>query len=373
VIRAVLIDNEPLALHYFQNKLQVFQQIQIIQTFTSVEVFLNELPSIEFEVLFLEVKLKELSGLEVADIIKTERPHVSVVFITSHHEFALQAYEIGGLDYLLKPISHARLEKTVTRIEHEFSIQQMLQQATQTLLNVQCFDQFAVYSNKSLVAFKTEKTKELFAYFILHPNIPIHRDYLIEILWPDLDYVRAKSNLHTALSYLRKTLNTIGYENCIVFSNKYYIFEKPSLVCDLYDFQKLHEDFSRLEFPSISLIHQCLAIYKNGLFVFDDYEWAKAYKDRLTKSYIELLEKGFQTTVFSDSDKAIEFLHALLEYDPYNEQKLEHYLYTLIQAGLHEQAHKIFLTYKQKLKEDLALAPSSTLLEISKKLFVESK
>ncbi|MEC1303835.1 MULTISPECIES: response regulator [Lysinibacillus] len=373
MIRAVLIDNEPLALHYFQNKLHAFQQIQVMQTFTSVEVFLNELPTMEFEAIFLEVKLQELSGLEVADIIKTERPQVSVIFITAYHEFALQAYEIGSLDYVLKPISHARLEKTVARIEHEFSIQQMLQQATQTVLTVQCFDQFAVYSNNSLVAFKTEKTKELFAYFILHPNIPIHRDYLIEILWPDLDYVRAKSNLHTALSYLRKTLNTIGYENCIVFSNKYYIFEKPNIVCDLYDFQKLHEDFSRLEFPSISLINQCLSIYKNGLFIFDDYEWSTAYKDKLMKSYIELLEKGFQTTVFSDTERAMEFLHALIEYDPYNEQKLEHYLYTLIQAGLHEQALKIFQTYTQRLEEDLALTPSSTLLEISKKLFVQHK
>ncbi|WP_445478406.1 response regulator [Lysinibacillus irui] len=373
MIRAVLIDNEPLALYYFQNKLHAFQQIQVIQTFTSVEKFLNELPNIEFDVIFLEIKLQELSGLEVADIIKTERPQVSVIFITSYHEFALQAYEIGGLDYLLKPISHTRLEKSIARIEHEFSIQQMLQQATQTVLNVQCFDQFAVYSNNSLVAFKTEKTKELFAYFILHPNIPIHRDNLIDILWPDLDYVRAKSNLHTALSYLRKTLNTIGYDNCIVFSNKYYVFEKPNIVCDLYDFQKLHEEFSRLEFPSISLIHQCLSIYKNGLFVFDDYEWSTAYKDRLTKSYIELLEKGFQLTIFSDTEKGIEFLQALLDYDPYNEQKLEHYLYTLLQAGLHEHAYKIFHAYKQKLKEDLALTPSPALLEISKKLFVYNK
>lgn len=47
----------------------------------------------------------------MADIIKTDRPHVSVIFITSYKEFALQAYEIGGLDYVLKPISHARLEK----------------------------------------------------------------------------------------------------------------------------------------------------------------------------------------------------------------------------------------------------------------------
>ncbi|HBT74201.1 MAG TPA: DNA-binding response regulator, partial [Lysinibacillus sp.] len=103
------------------------------------------------------------------------------------------------------------------------------------------------------------------------------------------------------------------------------------------------------------------------------YELTTAVKDRLTKTYIELLEMGFQTTFLSDTEKALEFLHALFEYDPYNEQKLEHYLYTLTQAGLHEQAYKIFQTYKQKLQEDLALTPSATLLEISQKLFVQYK
>ncbi len=371
MIRAVLIDNEPLALHYFQNKLQAFQQIQVVKTFTRVETFLQELPALEFEAIFLEVKLNELTGLEVADIIKTDRPHVSVIFITSHQEFALQAYDIGGLDYLLKPINHARLEKAIARIEHEYSIQQLIQKASKTMLNVQCFDQFAAYSNNSLIAFKTEKTKELFVYFILHPNIPIHRDYLIEILWPDLDYVRAKSNLHTALSYLRKTLSNIGYANCIVFSNKYYIFEKPSILCDLYDFQRYYDDFLKQEFPHISLINQCLSIYKNGLLIFDDYEWATAYKDKLTKSYIDLLEKGFQASVLTDTTKALDFLNSLLDFDPYNEQKLEHYLHTLINAGLYEQAYRVFQDYEQKLKEDLALTPSSTLLEITNKFFIQ--
>ncbi|MGE7091555.1 response regulator [Lysinibacillus sp. NPDC048646] len=369
VIRAVLIDNEPLALHYFQNKLQNFLQIEVIQTFTSVKLFLNNLPSMEFEVIFLEIKLDELSGLEVADIIKTNRPHVSVIFITSYRDFAIQAYEVGALDYLLKPISHARLEKTVLRIEHEFSMQKLTQQASSTLLKVQCFDQFAVYSNNSLVSFKTEKTKELFSYFILHPNMPIHRDYLIEILWPDLDYVRAKSNLHTALSYLRKTLNNIGYTNCIIFTNKYYIFEKPNIMCDLYEFQKYYNDFTKLEFPPIFLINQCLTIYKNGLLVFDDYGWATTYKDKHYKSYIDLLEKGIQATILTETDTAIDYLNSLLEYDPYNEQKLEYYLQVLMNAGHHQQAHKLFLAYEQKLKEDLALTPSPTLMEISNKLF----
>lgn len=113
-------------------------------------------------------------------------------------------------------------------------MQQLTQQASNTVLNVQCFDQFAVYSNNSLVSFKTEKTKELFSYFILHPNMPIHRDYLIEILWPNLDYVRAKSNLHTALSYLRKTLTNIGYSNCIIFFPISIIFLKNLILCVIY-------------------------------------------------------------------------------------------------------------------------------------------
>ena len=153
------------------------------------------------------------------------------------------------------------------------------------------------------------------------------------------------------------------------FSNKYYIFEKPNIMCDLYDFQQFYSDFSKLESPPIFLINQCLTIYKNGLLVYDDYSWATTYKDKLYKSYIDLLDKGFQATVLTDTETAIDYLNTLLAYDPYNEQKLEYYLQVLMNAGHHKQAHKILLAYEQKLKEDLALSPSPNLKEISKKLF----
>jgi len=119
------------------------------------------------------------------------------------------------------------------------------------------------------------------------------------------------------------------------------------------------------------LINQCLSIYKNGLPIYDDYEWATAYKDKLTKSYIDLLEKGFQATLLTDIDKALNFLNRLLEFDPYNEQKLEHYLHILINAGFHEQAYKVFLSYEQKLKDDLSISPSSTLIDISNNFFLQ--
>ncbi|WP_369814352.1 hypothetical protein [Lysinibacillus sp. FJAT-14745] len=57
-------------------------------------------------------------------------------------------------------------------------------------------------------------------------------------------------------------------------------------------------------------------------------------------------------------------MNYLLESDPYKEQKLEHYLHILINTGFHEQAYKVFLAYEQKLKDDLSISPSSTLIKI---------
>lgn len=121
--------------------------------------------------------------------------------------------------------------------------------------------------------------------------------------------------------------------------------------------------------PPLSLINQCLTIYKDGLLIFDDYEWATADRDKLTKSYIELLEKGFQISIMNETEVAIDYLNRLLEFDPYNDYKIEQYLQLLIDAGMQKQAHSVFLTYEQKLNEDLALTPSTTLQEMSNKLF----
>jgi DNA-binding LytR/AlgR family response regulator len=68
------------------------------------------------DIIFLDIKMPGISGIEVADMLLKE-PHISyVVFITAYEEYALDAFEVNAIDYILKPISEERLNKTIDRI-----------------------------------------------------------------------------------------------------------------------------------------------------------------------------------------------------------------------------------------------------------------
>ena len=66
------------------------------------------------DIVFLDVDMPELSGLDVADIIS---PFASVIFTTAFPNYAVQAFEKNGSDFILKPISFERFTKSVTKVQ----------------------------------------------------------------------------------------------------------------------------------------------------------------------------------------------------------------------------------------------------------------
>ncbi|MFX5393192.1 response regulator, partial [Acinetobacter baumannii] len=69
------------------------------------------------EVAFLDIRMPGLTGLEVAAAATAESPHTQVVFVTAYDQYAIDAFERGAIDYLLKPIAPQRLEATVQRLQ----------------------------------------------------------------------------------------------------------------------------------------------------------------------------------------------------------------------------------------------------------------
>lgn len=88
------------------------------ETVTEAIEFLN---SVQFDVVFLDIKMPGISGLELAGILKKmTRPPV-VVFITAYSEHALKAFELEALDYLMKPVFEQRFMETAARIKRYFN------------------------------------------------------------------------------------------------------------------------------------------------------------------------------------------------------------------------------------------------------------
>jgi two-component system LytT family response regulator len=113
-IRTLIVDDEPLARERIRSLLEQQPEIELIGECDNGLSALETIQEKKPELVFLDVQMPEMGGFEVLDNLK-EGPMPAVIFCTAHDQFALQAFEVHALDYLLKPFDRERFEKALGR------------------------------------------------------------------------------------------------------------------------------------------------------------------------------------------------------------------------------------------------------------------
>jgi two-component system, LytTR family, response regulator len=112
-LSAFLIDDEPLALKRLARMLSATGRVEILGSATDPAQGLHEVAAHPVDVLFLDIHMPGLSGFQVVERIPAGP---MVVFTTAHDEHAVRAFEVNAVDYLLKPVERARLDKALDRV-----------------------------------------------------------------------------------------------------------------------------------------------------------------------------------------------------------------------------------------------------------------
>jgi len=115
VLTAILVDDEPLALEGLKLRLEKIPQIKVIGEAGDGDQAIRLCQTLCPDVLFLDLNLPGLNGIEVVQALQSDILPM-VVFVSAYSEYALDAFEINAIDYVLKPANLARLQKTVERI-----------------------------------------------------------------------------------------------------------------------------------------------------------------------------------------------------------------------------------------------------------------
>lgn len=373
MLKAIIIDDEQLAITMLQNKLSQFSEVDVVKTYVSPHFDIEELKQLDVNVAFLDIEMGEVTGLDLAEAIHSRLPHIHIVFVTAYTEYAIQAFEVNSLDYLLKPATTTRLKKTISRLVEQVSqaVPPPTKESSEPFV-VECFKEFQLFHEGKPVQFKTSKVKELFAFFMLHKNTPVHRDILIESLWPDQDYKKSKINLHTCISHLRKLLNSLGYSQSILFSNQSYTFSVEKIQCDAGQFVRLANNIDEVNADTIQQVEDCISLYKGVLFELNDFHWATHFQQQLESKYADVLEKSIQYYLHTEQQKALHYLQLQLPLFPYDDQKVERYMTFLIEIEHRNEAIKLFIDYKNQLQTDLGVEPSDKLFELYNELKLPS-
>jgi two-component system, LytTR family, response regulator len=117
-IRAIIIDDERLARNELKKLLQDHSDIEVIEEAANVDDGIEKIELLNPDLIFLDIQMPGKTGFDLlAEVEKAPR----VIFITAYDEYAIKAFEVNALDYLLKPVEPKRLADAIQKLHIEIS------------------------------------------------------------------------------------------------------------------------------------------------------------------------------------------------------------------------------------------------------------
>lgn len=190
-----MIDDEILAIRELETMLKAFPELEIIGSSDRATKAVEQINSLKPDLIFLDINMPGMNGFELLEKLD-EAPEV--IFVTAYDEFAIQAFEVNALDYILKPVNPERLKDAVNKVQKKAA------------------------KDKSIESEKLGVDKKIFikdgekCYFV-----PVKDIFLIE---SEGNYVRVffdnkKPLLHKSLTYMESRL----VEDVFFRANRQYI------------------------------------------------------------------------------------------------------------------------------------------------------
>jgi len=115
-LKAIIIDDEPFVRDDLRGMLAAHSEIEIVGEADTIASAKKLLTTVSFDVVFLDIQLRGGTGFDLVPFIDLA---ADIIFITAHDEFAVRAFEVNALDYLLKPVTGERLAESLMRLLHK--------------------------------------------------------------------------------------------------------------------------------------------------------------------------------------------------------------------------------------------------------------
>ncbi|HHY72913.1 MAG TPA: response regulator [Bacillus bacterium] len=318
-MRVLLVDDEQLALDVMDILLKEIDGIEIVGKFTNPEKVLHVLEKLSVDVIFLDMEMGAIHGLELAKEIMNHYGHIQIIFATAYPQFALEAFEVNAIDYILKPVSSERLRKAVEKMKKKVVIEHSKNVSSD---NIECkLSAYAmggfklVDKNKKLIKWRTRKVQELFI-LLWHHSGKVHKARIIEELWPDVDILKAVQLMHTTIYQLRKTLRNVGFDKSIQLVNDHYVLSVP-IVSDVEEIENIIYSRQSTE----ENIRQLLSLYCGGYLEEEDYQWAVQVQHELKEHVLHFFEDFVMKSINNQECPLLvqQCLEKMVEIDSYNE------------------------------------------------------
>ena len=222
---AIAVDDEILMLGALVKAVDASPDIREVNKFSDCDEALDFVKKNPVDIAFLDINMRGMGGLALAESIVSARPNCKIIFCTGYEEYAIPAFKLHASGYLMKPISAEDVQAEINNIK---GVKQR-----EKLLTVHCFGNFEVYAKGEKLMFKRLKTKELFAFLVDRKGAGMTAKQICAVLFPDdEDDVKNAAYLRQLVMDLKNTLKSVGAENVLRHETPCYRVDTSLIQCD---------------------------------------------------------------------------------------------------------------------------------------------
>lgn len=185
---------------------------------------------------FLDIKMRGMSGIELARRLKKLHPGTVLIFCTAYTEYAFDAVGMYAKGYLMKPISAENILRTLDEMVYDWRKSLDVQHQS---FWIKTFGNFEVFVDGKPLVFEREKAKEMLAFLVDRAGATVTTEQLAVVLWEDRPYDKTLKNyVSTVLGSLRRTLHKVGKEDILIKTRNHLSLNPEKIKCDAYDYEK---------------------------------------------------------------------------------------------------------------------------------------
>jgi two-component SAPR family response regulator len=367
MLKAIIVDDEKLGLDLLSKMLEEYTDFELVGAYTNSIEALDAISRHAPHAVFLDIEMPGINGMELANLMLANNPDIDIVFVTAYSEYALQAFRVNAIDYILKPVRPDEIKRCAEKITKRNQRLAAVNPTGQRPSMI-CLGNFEVYHNASNpvepIRFPTSKVEELLAFMLINWNSYVSKWTICEHLWPANKPEKAEQNLHTTVYRLKKTLIENGIDLQLEHQKGSYCL-KGSCTSDYLEFEQLTCRYGEGTAIPVKEMEVIVSLYKGQLFSGKDYSWCEGERERLQRLFAHVSKR--LASAYSESGEhqiALEVLYSLLAKMPYDEEGHELLLrtYLLLQDRISFVVH--YNKYKDILINDLGLEPRAEIKQL---------
>ena len=228
-MRVIAVDDEELMLRALVRAISDSPDVKEVVKFSDCEKALDYVKENSIDIAFLDINMRGMGGISLAQKIIDICPNSKIVFCTGYEEYAIPAFKLHASGYLMKPISAEDVQGEIDNIKGV--------RKKEKLLEVKCFGNFEVYVKGERLSFKRSRTKELFAFLVDRRGAGMTAKQICAVLFPfDTDDVKNTAYLRQLVMDLKNTLKTKGADAVFCHETPCYSVDTSLIKCDYFSY-----------------------------------------------------------------------------------------------------------------------------------------